>query len=194
MRVNEIFYSIQGEGAFTGTPAVFVRLSGCNLKCDFCDTEHLSHTEMSEDEIVAEVIKHPTKHVVITGGEPLLQLSFELISKLHSENRFIQLETNGTLPLGKTYFMFDWVTCSPKFDFCKNAELKIERIDELKVVYVSQDMSVYDGIQASKYYLQPCDTKDNERNAQNIAETIEFIKQNPKWKLSLQTQKILNVR
>lgn len=194
MRVNEIFYSIQGEGAFTGTPAVFIRLSGCNLKCDFCDTEHLPYTEMSEDEIVAEVIKHPTKHVVITGGEPLLQSSFDLVTKLFFKECFIQLETNGTLPLVELNYIINWVTCSPKFDFCKNAELKIERIDELKVVYCEQDMSVYDGIEANKYYLQPCDTKDNDKNAQNIVKTIDYIKKNPKWRLSLQTQKILNVR
>ena len=71
MRINEIFYSIQGEGHFAGTPAVFVRFSGCNLACVFCDTKHQSFTEMTEDEIIAKVSQYPTHHVVITGGEPM---------------------------------------------------------------------------------------------------------------------------
>ena len=70
MKVNEIFYSLQGEGRYTGTPAVFVRFSGCNLACDFCDTTHQSGTEMSEDEIIENICRFPAGHVVLTGGEP----------------------------------------------------------------------------------------------------------------------------
>ena len=85
MRINEIFYSLQGEGKFTGTPAVFIRFSGCNLKCSFCDTNHSHYDEMGEDAIVAEVKKFPARHVVITGGEPTLQITSSLIRKLHAE-------------------------------------------------------------------------------------------------------------
>ena len=85
MRINEIFYSLQGEGSFTGTPAVFIRFSGCNTKCPFCDTQHEEFVEMTEDEILAEVKKDPANHVVITGGEPTMQLTPSLIVKTTSE-------------------------------------------------------------------------------------------------------------
>lgn len=196
MRVNEIFYSMQGEGYFTGKACVFIRLSGCNLKCGFCDTEHLSYKELTEDEIMQEIEKYPTKHVVITGGEPFLQLTDSFIEKLHHADKFIQIETNGSVLLDEyNYNIIDWITCSPKFEFCSNANIKLHRIDELKVVFKhGQDMSKYDNIIAQEYYVQPCDVKDNQENTENIRQVINFIKLNPKWKLSLQTQKILNVR
>lgn len=193
MRVNEIFYSIQGEGRFTGTPAIFIRLAGCNLRCDFCDTEHQPYKDLTEAEIVRQIANFPASHVVITGGEPMLWLTLSLIDRLHRKGKFIQVETNGTIPI-KDILPIDWITCSPKFDFCPHAELKIQRIDELKVVYQGQDMSAYDSIEAKEYYLQPCDFRDEARNAENLAATINYIKIHPKWKLSLQTQKILSVR
>ena len=123
----------------------------------------------------------------------MLQLTLSFINHLHSAGKFVQVETNGTIPI-KGYRPIDWITCSPKFDFCPRAELRLQRIDELKVVYQGQDMTAYDGIEAKEYYLQPCDFKDEARNSENIAATINYIKSHPKWKLSLQTQKILSVR
>lgn len=196
MRVNEIFYSIQGEGRFTGTPSVFIRLSGCNLRCEFCDTEHQPYKDLTEDEIMQEIAKYPAKHIVITGGEPLLQLKGSFIEKLHRADKFVQIETNGTRPLDEFHLTrIDWITCSPKFEFCPNADIKLNHIDELKVVVKKgQDMSKYDNIIAQEYYVQPCDVKDEKENAEILAQAINFIKSHPKWKLSLQTQKILNVR
>lgn len=198
MRVNEIFHSLQGEGRFTGTPAVFVRLSGCNLNCWFCDTEFHSFKEMTEDEIVAEALKYPSRHVVITGGEPTLQLTASLTDKLHAEGFFIMLETNGTTPLSEGCEI-DWITCSPKLQGPSPSPihpLHIQRIDELKVVYEGncQDMSVYDDIIASEYRLQPCSTGDKQKDTFITSQTIEFILAHPKWNLSLQTHKILGVR
>ncbi len=190
MRINEIFYSLQGEGRFTGTPAVFIRFAGCNLKCQFCDTKHDTFTEMSEEDIIAEVSKYPTSHIVITGGEPTLQLTATLVDKLHAAGKFIQIETNGTcaLPDGCT---IDWITCSPKY-----RPVKLEHIDELKVIYMSeeQDMSQYDCITASAYSLQPCDTGNAKTNARILKETIAYCLAHPKWRLSLQTHKMINVR
>lgn len=188
MKINEIFYSLQGEGCHTGTPAVFIRFAGCNLKCSFCDTDFTSFTELSEDDIIKEISKYPTRHIVITGGEPTLQITSSFVNKLHEAGKFVQIETNGTniLPDGCN---IDWVTCSPKYK-----AVRIQHIDELKVVYEGQDMSQYDSLKASEYRLQPCDTQDADKNREILNQTIDFLLKNPKWKLSLQTHKILNVR
>lgn len=202
MKVNEIFYSLQGEGCFTGTASVFIRLSGCNLKCPFCDTDHIPGTEMTEEEIVAKVKEHGAHHVVITGGEPTLQLNVRLTTLLHEAGCFIQIETNGTrqLPEGCD---IDWITCSPK----EGGEIVINRIDELKVLFPFQNFSGKKSADNAEYIealfahynikehrLQPLDTQDAEQNAGILSDTIAYILEHPKWKLSLQTHKILGVR
>ena len=106
--VNEIFYSLQGEGRFTGTPAVFVRFAGCNRRCEFCDTDFSESTPMSADEIVAEVEKYPARHVVFTGGEPTLSLDSELCGMLKDRAHYLQIETNGSNPVPRA---IDWGTC-----------------------------------------------------------------------------------
>ena len=118
MRVNEIFYSLQGEGYFTGTPAVFVRFSGCNLSCSFCDTEHTSFTEMSEEDIVQEVCAYPAAHVVITGGEPTMQLTASLVDRLHAVGKYVQIETNGTYRLPRSCRV-DWITSFAQIPPCR---------------------------------------------------------------------------
>ena len=190
MRINEIFYSIQGEGHYTGTPAVFVRFAGCNLRCPFCDTEFEAYTEMTEDEIVQAVTRYPANHIILTGGEPTLQLTTSLLQKLNgNENRIVHIETNGThqLPDGPIH----WVTCSPK-----NASLSIQRIDELKVVYQGQDVEHFLHLKPlpKVFSLQPCDTGDTVRNRQILDQTIQYILDHPQWNLSLQTHKIINVK
>ena len=189
MRVNEIFLSIQGEGHFTGTPAVFLRLSGCNLRCPFCDTKHESFIEMSENEIVEEVSRFKPRHLVITGGEPSLQLTESLLALLHGTGFFIQIETNGTRTLPKG---IDWITCSPK----DGGKVVLEHVNELKALYMGAGTSLQplESVSADEYRLQPLDTGDEERNKEITNETINYILENPKWKLSLQTHKILNVR
>ena len=201
MKINEIFYSLQGEGHYTGTPAVFVRFAGCNLRCWFCDTNFETGQEMSEDEIVGAVLKYPTRYVVITGGEPTLQLTASLCDKLHAHGCYLMMETNGTRPLSEGC-QVDWVTCSPKLSDIINGKrklvpLRIGHIDELKVVFEdseSQDIALYEQISANEYRLQPCDTQDPQRNQEIIDKTISYILQHPQWKLSLQTHKILGVR
>ncbi len=190
MRINEIFYSLQGEGRFTGTPAVLIRFSGCNLACPFCDTDFKDFKEMSEEEIIDEIGKYPTNHIVITGGEPLLQLTASLVDKLHEAGKFVQVETNGTQPAPEGCDI-DWITCSPKY-----RPVILDRIDELKVVYKNklQDMDKFSRIEAKVYSLQPCDTGNKEDNARLLKETIDFCLAHPKWHLSLQTHKIADIR
>ena len=178
--VNEIFYSLQGEGYYTGTPAVFLRFSGCNRSCPFCDTDFAAHTFMTAAEIVAAVSAFPARHLVATGGEPLLQLDAELVRALKGAGFYIQVETNGSMPAPTGV---DWVTCSPK-----DAPWEIDRIDELKVVYQGQDVEQLAAmLPAPRHYLQPC-------SGLNTAETVAYILNHPRWRLSLQTHKLIDIR
>ena len=178
-KINEIFYSLQGEGYHTGMPAVFVRFSGCNLKCSFSDTRHEEGTWMSDEDIVREVIKYPARVVILTGGEPGLWIDERLVDALHQEGKYVCIETNGTCLLPEN---IDWVTCSPK----EGVELKLDRMDEVKVVYVGQDVSPYLDLPAGHYFLQPC-------SCSNTGEVIAYILQHPEWRLSLQTHKLLQI-
>lgn len=195
MRVNETFLSLQGEGYFTGTPAFFLRFSGCNLKCSFCDTNHQPFKEMGEDEIVEEASRHKPRHIVITGGEPALQLTTSLVEKLHEAGFFIQVETNGTLPLPEG---IDWVTVSPKTEILSSLK---EKIDELKVLYtgdfqpsVSHILRESDGQRLPKLYLQPLDTGNEIQNRIILRDTMAYIMEHPEWSLSLQTHKLLGIK
>lgn len=190
-KINEIFYSLQGEGYYTGTPAIFIRFSGCNLHCPYCDTDHSDGQLLTEPEILEEVEKHPSQHVVLTGGEPSLFIDREFIISLHSLGKFVAIETNGTHPLPGNA---DWVTLSPKFDVQTGAELSLRECDEIKVIYHRQDMSIYSGIAARHHFLQPCDTGDPEENRRLLSEAIEFCKEHPHWRLSLQTHKFIGIR
>ncbi|MDE5837657.1 MAG: 7-carboxy-7-deazaguanine synthase QueE, partial [Paramuribaculum sp.] len=184
LRVNEIFYSLQGEGYFTGTPAIFIRLSGCNLKCTFCDTDHSHYKEMSIFEIIDEIEKFPSKHVVITGGEPSLQLTDDFISELHRHSYFIQVETNGTLKLPEN---IDWITCSPK-----TPNIRLKKVNEIKVLFNGVEPIYSPDINAEIFSLQPLDCGNKNMNNSILHATIRYILANPKWRLSLQTHKLLD--
>lgn len=194
MRVNEIFYSIQGEGFHTGRAAVFVRFSGCNLKCPFCDTNFTDYEILSEEEIVDECVRigRDCHFVVLTGGEPTLQVTERLISKFHEKGFLVAMESNGTR---KPPFNVDWLTISPKSLFVgKKANLAVSHCQELKVVFdIIHPVTDYT-IEAEHYYLQPCDTGKQEQNKEIVNALVDFVKKNPKWKISLQTQKMLAVR
>ena len=194
MRVNEIFYSLQGEGAHSGEAAIFIRLSGCNLRCPFCDTIHEPCNILTEDEIVSQIKDYPANWVVITGGEPTLQPLEALIGKIHEIGKSVAIETNGTREVPKNV---DWVTVSPKSPFVGSAGTPIlKTAQEVKVVFDGYHLlsDPTFGITAAHYFVQPCDTGDKGRNKKIIDFCVTFIKNNPKWKLSLQTQKILGVR
>lgn len=178
--INEIFYSLQGEGYYTGTAAVFLRFSGCNRRCSFCDTDFSASTPMSLDMIMERVCAYPARHIVLTGGEPTLQVDDALVAALKSAGFYIQIETNGTMPVPTG---IDWVTCSPK-----EAPWHINRIDELKVVFTGGDdvERISALLPAPRHYLQPL-------SGGNISQTVDYIKSHPHWRLSLQTHKLIAI-
>lgn len=180
--VKEIFYSLQGEGFWTGLPASFVRFAGCNLKCEFCDTDWTRGERLSALDIYASIKENRSMHVILTGGEPTLQIDHELIYLLKRMGYYIHIETNGTCDKPLLHAL-DWVTVSPKL----NSDWIVKKGDELKVVYVGQDLDQYDGCSFTHRYLQPCSMKNTE-------EVISICKSDPIWRLSVQTQKLLKIR
>ena len=205
-KIKEIHYTLQGEAFHSGRPAVFCRFSGCNLWsglekdrpkaiCQFCDTDFWGTDgnqggKYTGEELCAQIdslwpilAKH--KFVVFTGGEPLLQLDAALCDLMHDAGFEVAVETNGTIerPLG-----IDWLCMSPK----ANTEIVITSGDELKVIYPQKGINPADFVDMmfSNHYLQPMDNPVQENN---IAECIAYCKKHPKWKLSLQTHKILNI-
>ena len=193
-RINEIFYSLQGEGFHTGTPAVFVRFSGCNLRCAFCDTQHQAGRTMSLEEIVAEINQYPNaRMIVLTGGEPSLFINEDFVKALKTTGKLIAIETNGTRPLPSN---LDWVTLSPKTGF-EGGDVEpcvLKTCDELKVVYLGQDLKQYQGIEARHRFLQPCFSADENQRQANMKSCVEAVKNNLGWRLSLQIHRFLGIR
>jgi len=190
MRVVEIFNSIQGEGAYAGYTASFVRLAGCNLRCHWCDTKKSwdlgAGYELEPIEIVKKCLR---RIVIITGGEPLLHDLSPLVTILHDREQRVHLETNGTLPLPDGVKL-DWVTVSPKF--LSGYTIKPQKVDEVKLV---MDEHVNDQLILSLLkcyplvYLQPESMKP-----QSVNRCLEYIDKFPELKLSLQIHKILNIK
>lgn len=181
-RINEIFYSLQGEGRNTGRAAIFVRFSGCNLKCPFCDTDFSDFEQLSDEQILERVKVFPSHFVVLTGGEPSLQVDSRFVDLFHANGYELAMETNGTHPIVAG---IDWVTCSPK------GQSVIERCNELKCIFGESDVQPdTHGISADYLYLQPCDVQDEQRNAAIVKRCFDYILKHPKWRLSLQTHKL----
>lgn len=193
-RLNEIFYSLQGEGYHTGTPAVFIRFSGCNLRCAFCDTRHQEGKLMSLEDIVTEIKRYPNAGmVVLTGGEPSLFIDEDFVEAIKEAGKLVAIETNGTRPLPSN---LDWVTLSPKTGFSGGdvEPCVLKNCDELKVVYLGQDLKQYNSIKADHKFLQPCfSTDENERQA-NMKACVDAVMSNPAWRLSLQIHRVLGIR
>lgn len=151
-------------------------------------------------DILARISEYPARHVVITGGEPALQLDASLIDRLHDAGWYVQVETNGTLPLPDN---IDWITCSPKTD-----RIACGRVDEIKLLYMADghddDRATRFGtIQAQCYSMQPCDCSESfpedagealRHNMETLRECIDYVKAHPRWRLSLQTHKMLGIR
>jgi 7-carboxy-7-deazaguanine synthase len=207
--VKELFYTLQGEGAQTGRPAVFLRFAGCNLwsglerdrtraVCTFCDTDFIGVDgdgggKFPNAEALAQAVarawpedqRRAKPYVVCTGGEPLLQLDAALIAALHGEGFEIAIETNGTIaaPPG-----IDWVCVSPKAD----ADLIQRDGDELKLVYPQEKARPegFVGLGFDFFFLQPM---DGPSFGANTAAAVDYCKRNPQWRLSVQTHKVLGI-
>jgi len=205
--VKEIYYTLQGEGANTGRPAVFLRFAGCNLwtgreedradaVCTFCDTDFVgtdgpgggkfaTAKDLATAVAAAWPDGDPARFVVCTGGEPLLQLDVSLVDALHAAGFAIAVETNGTqqAPPG-----LDWVTVSPKAE----AALVLTSGDELKLVYPQDDARPerFAGLEFRHFFLQPMDGPDRERNT---VLAVAYCLAHPQWRLSLQTHKLLGI-
>ena len=202
--VHKIFGpTIQGEGGMTGTVCHFIRLSGCNMwdgrpetraesTCPFCDTDFLSHTLMTADQIVEELQALGIVYwVTISGGEPALQVDQRLIDALHSAGYMVAIETNGTKPLKA---QLDYVTVSPKLP---PAQTVITVCDCLKLVFPHPNPLItpeaFDYVRADTRYLQPLDAEESSATQANIQLVLECLYRNPQWKMSLQTHKMLGV-
>jgi len=206
--VKEIFYTLQGEGANTGRPAVFCRFAGCNLwsghepdrataVCRFCDTDFVGIDgpgggRFASPEALAKAVaaawpsrEAASRFVVCTGGEPLLQLDAPLIDALHAEGFTIAIETNGTQP---GLDGIDWVCVSPK----AGADLVLRQGNELKLIYPQAgiDPESLQGLPFTHFFLQPMDGPDRLRNTQLA---VQYCLEHPRWRLSLQTHKLLGI-
>ena len=206
--VKEIFYTLQGEGANAGRPAVFCRFSGCNLwtgresdrataVCDFCDTDFVGvgpdGGKFPTADALAEAIaarwpadESRERFVVCTGGEPLLQLDEPAIDALHRRGFAVAVETNGTQVAPPT---LDWICVSPK----ARAELVQTRGSELKLVFPQTDLdpALLEPLDFEYFFLQPM---DGPRLEDNTREAIAYCLAHPRWRLSIQTHKLLGLR
>ncbi len=193
--IVEIFHSVQGEGYHSGVPSIFVRFGRCNLKCSWCDTDFEEYENKDLIDIVREIEKFNCKNIIFTGGEPALQDLEPIIKKLRPKGYQFSIETNGTIELQKG--LLDWICVSPKDQIYPAVSIKQRYGDELKCVYVGQDLSIYDELKDGfeNLYLQPCydELKDVALNGILFKETVEVVKENPEWKLSLQTHKWMGV-
>ncbi len=217
-QVKEVFYSLQGEGAQSGRAAVFCRFSKCNLwtgreqdrataVCRFCDTDFIGQDGQNGGTFgTAEALANyllgfwPDRtqgmpYVIFTGGEPLLQLDEALVQAMHRVGFEVAVETNGTLPLPAG---LDWVCVSPK----GISQVVVERCDEVKLVYPQDDCSPAqcEGIQANHYFLSPMDAwptqdsliHDGFKQA-NTRKAVDYCLKHPRWRLTLQTHKLLGI-
>ncbi len=189
--VNEIFYSLQGEGGRMGEASVFIRLTGCNLRCSFCDTSFDDGKEMNEEEIYEKITLYPCKWIVWTGGEPTLQLKEQTLLFFNNKGYKQAIESNGTNCIPS---LLDYVVCSPKGDFERIKEVN-PIVDEIRLPVESGDeIPLLDVLPQAKYYfLSPVFHSDKQTTRNNIHYCVEQIKKDPHWRLSLQMHKLIGI-
>ena len=192
--IVEIFHSVQGEGFHCGIPHVFVRFGNCNLRCEWCDTDFLVYEERELDSIVEEVLSYGCGRVIFTGGEPAMQDLATIGSRLKERGINLSIETNGTIEVDP---IIDWICVSPKDQVYPNVAIRQRSGDELKVVFCGQSLDIYDELKEgfSHHFIQPCyiDTESVGQNGRNFQVVEKLVKDNPGWRLSLQTHKWMGV-
>ena len=192
--IVEIFHSVQGEAFHAGIPHVFIRFGNCNLRCEWCDTDFLTFEEMQLEDIVNQVLQYNCKRVIFTGGEPCLQDLDTIGAELKKHDINLSVETNGTMPVPE---IIDWICVSPKDQVYPNVAIKQRTGHELKVVYCGQDLSMYDDLKQGfeHHFIQPCYMENDsvEENGRSFAMVEKIVKDNPEWRLSLQTHKWMGV-
>ena len=194
-KIVEIFHSVQGEGVHAGIPHVFIRFGKCNLQCEWCDTDFETFEEMTAEQILSQVSQYPSKRLILTGGEPMLNDLWPLQRLFKPRGYTLACESNGTIEIPKG--LLDWICISPKDQMYPQVKIRQRHGDELKCVYVGQDLSMYDDLKLgfTHHFLQPCymENESVEWNGKNFALTETVVKQNPTWRLSLQTHKWMGV-
>lgn len=194
LKVREIFYSIQGEGARQGEASIFIRLAKCNLNCWFCDTDWSFGTDMTVSQIKKAIKKYNCEWIVWTGGEPTLQLTNEILREFKGYKHAI--ETNGTNPVPS---LINYITCSPKVGVEILHKNFPKGVDEFRypVDVQSSVPKIKDLPKASNYYVSPVflgeEKKRFKLDMENAKACIDFVQNNPEWKLSLQIHKFLNI-
>jgi len=191
LRVNEIFYSLQGEGARKGSANIFVRLAHCNLTCGYCDTEFESYRELSLEELLSECGRYKCPNVVFTGGEPLLQLTEDVATAFKDAGYFVALETNGSERPPKG---IDYVAVSPKVaEHVVSQKFEGVHIHELRYVRNRSQGIPRPMVRADHYFLSP-EFNGEFPDRENIEHCIRLVKEHPEWSLSVQEHKLLNIR
>ena len=192
--IVEIFHSVQGEGFHSGVPHVFVRFGNCNLRCEWCDTDFLVYEERGLNSIVEEVLSYGCDRVIFTGGEPAMQDLATIGGKLKEHGINLSIETNGTIEVDP---VIDWICVSPKDQVYPDVAIRQRSGDELKVVYCGQSLEIYDELKEgfSHHFIQPCyiDSESVEQNGRSFQMVEKLVKDNPGWRLSLQTHKWMGV-
>ncbi|MBS72528.1 MAG: 7-carboxy-7-deazaguanine synthase [Thermoplasmata archaeon] len=193
--VVEIFHSVQGEGYHVGTPSIFIRFGGCNLACEWCDTEFDKWENLKLRQIIDVLQQWNCNRIVLTGGEPALQDLATIYNILHPMGYNIAIETNGTIEIPEG--VVDWICVSPKNQIYPTVKIRQKSGDELKVVYCGQDLGMYDELKSGfdHHFLQPCyiENETVEVNGSNFKAVESVVKANPGWRLSLQTHKWMGV-
>ena len=190
LKVNNIFYSLQGEGGRAGQASVFVRLSTCNLACSFCDTDFYDGEELSLDEILHKIESFGCPWIIWTGGEPSLQLNDKVVGFFKAKGYKQAIETNGTRPLPDG---LDYITCSPKQNFEK-IKNRIPYVDELRFPIQKGDPmpNMSQLPKAKRFFLSPIFEGENVVK-ENVDYCIQLIKNNPDWELSIQLHKLIGI-
>jgi organic radical activating enzyme len=191
LNVKEIFYSLQGEGGRQGEASIFIRLAGCNLKCDFCDTDFNDGTDMNIEQIVSRIEQFPCRWIVWTGGEPTLQLTDEILLFFKEKGYRQAIESNGHQVLSG---LLDYTVVSPKGNarYAKKINL---RVDEIRLPVKEGDSipSIENCPEAKHYFLSPVFTEKEPSTQTNINYCVEYIKRHPQWRLSLQIHKLIGI-